>query len=149
MYYFAYGSNMNWGQMQRRCPSAEFVCVGRLPDYCLAIARHSQLRKCGTANIFVKPGTEVWGIVYRLSDQDFLNLDRFEDGYERRNVLVMANGLEQKLLEASAYIAKKEDAPLPNPEYKRLMLEGAKHWRLPQDYIAMLEQIAVETRAAP
>ena len=62
----------------------------------------------------------------------------------------MANGIEQQLLEACAYIAKKEEnAPLPNIEYKRLMLEGAKHWRLPQDYVAMLEQIAVETRSHP
>ena len=37
MFYFAYGSNMNWTQMQRRCPSSRFVCTARLPGYRLAI----------------------------------------------------------------------------------------------------------------
>src|SRR4030095_3388653 len=40
LYYFAYGSNMNWEQMQRRCPSTRFVCVASLKDYRFAIARH-------------------------------------------------------------------------------------------------------------
>ena len=150
MYYFAYGSNMNWEQMQRRCPSSEFLCVARLPDYSFAIARHSQLRKCGTANIFAKAGTEVWGILYRVTPQDFLTLDRFEDGYRRENVLVVASGDGERPIEALAYIAKKEDnAPLPNDEYKRLVVEGARHWQLPRNYLVMLETLEVDNRYTP
>lgn len=144
MYYFAYGSNMNWPQMQQRCPSARFVCVARLPNYQFAIARHSRLRKCGTANIFPDARGEVWGIVYDLNDQDLNRLDSFEDGYRREKIFVVARGDGQHPLEALVYIADKEDdAPLPNPEYKRLMVEGARHWQLPPDYHAMLESIAV------
>jgi gamma-glutamylcyclotransferase (GGCT)/AIG2-like uncharacterized protein YtfP len=142
VFYFAYGSNMDWAQMQRRCPSAKFVCVARLPNYCFAIARHSQLRKCGTANIFPETGSEVWGIVYEVSDRDLAILDGFEDGYRRELGTVHSSNDGDTPFEVLTYIAPREtDPPPPNPEYKRLILSGAWHWRLPENYCAMLEKI--------
>lgn len=153
MFYFAYGSNMNWRQMQRRCPSARFVCVARLPGYRFAIARHSRLRDCGTANIFPEAESTVWGIVYEVSESDMLIMDGFEDGYSRYKQFVYSftvpdaqpqpqPSAHPSLLEAVIYIAPKETAaPLPNAEYKRLMLEGARHWQLPPDYCSMLAQL--------
>lgn len=133
---------MNWEQMQRRCPSSRFVCVGKLSDYRFAIARHSRLRDCGTANIFCEKGSEVWGIVYEVDDQDLNTLDSFEDGYRRENVRVFGGGDSQRPVEVLVYIAEKEDpVPLPNREYKRLMVEGAKHWNVPESYRLMLEEI--------
>lgn len=146
MFYFAYGSNMNWEQMQRRCPSTRFICIASLKDYRFAIARHSRLRNCGTANIFADAGREVWGIVYDVTEADLLVLDRFEDGYRREKLLVSAAGDSQGLLEVLVYIAEKEDTvPLPNPEYKRLIIEGARHWNIPESYCSMLEQIKTMT----
>ena len=146
MYYFAYGSNMNWEQMQRRCPSAQFVCVASLKDYRFAIARHSRLRNCGTANIFADAGSEVWGIVYAVSELDLVTLNAFEDGYRREKLLAWATGDSQRSLEVLVYIAEKEDTvPLPNPEYKRLILDGARHWKIPESYCSMLEQIQAIT----
>ena len=142
MYYFAYGSNMNWEQMQRRCPSTQFVSVASLKDYRFAIARHSRLRNCGTANIFPDSGSEVWGIVYDVSGPDLTILDSFEDGYRREWLSVYASGNNQNSLEVLVYIAEKEDTvPLPNPEYKRLIVDGARHWNIPESYCSMLEQI--------
>ena len=144
MFYFAYGSNMNWQQMQRRCPSSQFFCLARLPGYHFAIARHSRLRRCGTANIFPRADREVWGIVYEVSDSDLLILDSFEDGYRREKVFVFRDGESRGSIEVLTYIAEKEDnAPLPNPEYKRLIVEGAKHWNVPEAYRMMLEEIQV------
>ena len=90
MYYFAYGSNMNWEQMQRRCPSAKFICVAQLRDYRFAIARHSRLRKCGTSNVLAENGCVVWGIVYDIDEHDLEILDDFEDGYRKEKVFVYA-----------------------------------------------------------
>lgn len=145
MYYFAYGSNLNWPQMQRRCPSSQFVCVARLPDYRFAIARHSRLRKCGTANVFPAAGNEVWGAVYDVHDADLIILDTFEDGYWRQILPVHALGNGKELLNTVVYIAEIEsNVPLPNAEYKQLIVDGAKHWKLPAAYLSMLE--AIETR---
>jgi gamma-glutamylcyclotransferase (GGCT)/AIG2-like uncharacterized protein YtfP len=142
LYYFAYGSNMNWQQMQRRCPSSRFVCAARLAGYRLGITRHSRLRDCGTANVFPAEGGEVWGIVYDVSDTDLITLDGFEDGYRRERLPVFALGGESEPLEALIYVAEIEsDVPPSNAEYKRLIIEGAKHWSLPAAYISLLEEI--------
>jgi len=146
LHYFAYGSNMNWEQMQRRCPSAQFVCVACLKNYRFAIARHSRLRNCGTANIFADAGSEVWGIVYDVGEQDLTILDGFEDGYRREKAFVLAAGDTQSSVDVLVYIAEREDnVPLPNPEYKRLIVEGAKHWNMPAFYCSMLEKIQANT----
>ena len=142
VYYFAYGSNLNWPQMQRRCPSSRFICIARLPNYQFGIARHSRLRQCGTANVFPAPDKEVWGAVYEVCDEDLNTLDRFEDGYHRRILPVYTVDNEQELLNVLVYVAELElDVPLPNAEYKRLILEGAKHWNLPSPYLSILEEI--------
>lgn len=142
MHYFAYGSNMNWPQMQRRCPSARFVCVGRLIDYQFGITRHSRLRDCGTANVFPSAGNEVCGIVYDISDADLLILDSFEDGYRREKLPIKPIGNSSEVLNALVYIAAIEKiVPPPNAEYRKLIVEGARHWNLPHAYVALLEAI--------
>jgi gamma-glutamylcyclotransferase len=142
LYYFAYGSNMNWPQMQRRCPSGTFVCVARLANYQFGITRHSRLRGCGTANVFPIDAQEVWGIVYEVSEEDLVILDGFEDGYRRETLPVCALADGKQPLNALVYIAEIEkDVPLPSAAYKRLILDGAKHWNLPASYLSMLEKI--------
>jgi gamma-glutamylcyclotransferase (GGCT)/AIG2-like uncharacterized protein YtfP len=146
LYYFAYGSNMNWEQMQRRCPSARFVCVARLKNYRFAIARHSRLRNCGTANIFAQTGSEVWGIIYDVSDQELTILDGFEDGYRREKMLVLPAVDSQDSLEVLVYIAQKEaKVPLPSFEYKQLVVSGARYWDMPEVYLRMLEELQATT----
>jgi gamma-glutamylcyclotransferase (GGCT)/AIG2-like uncharacterized protein YtfP len=148
MYYFAYGSNMSWVQMQRRCPSSKFICAARLAGYEFGITRHSRLRDCGTANVFPVAGKEVWGVVYEISDSELLILDGFEDGYRRAILPVHALGDGAQPLEVLVYVAEIEaNVPLPNSEYKRLILEGARHWNLPESYCLMLEKIKALTVA--
>jgi len=142
VYYFAYGSNLNWAQMQRRCPSSRFICIARLPDYRFGITRHSRLRNCGTANVVAAQGQEVWGAVYEVCDEELIVLDSFEDGYRRQILPVFGLNREEVPFNALVYVAELElDIPLPNAEYKRLILEGAKHWKLPALYLSLLERI--------
>ncbi|MBI4529300.1 MAG: gamma-glutamylcyclotransferase [Deltaproteobacteria bacterium] len=144
MYYFAYGSNMNWMQMTQRCPSARFVSVARLKDHRFAITRQSRRRKCGTADVLPEYGSDVWGVVYDIDDSELSVLDGFEDGYGREKMHVDPTGDGGRPIQAWVYIAEKEaSAPLPNGTYKRLILEGARHWKLPQAYVEMLEDIEV------
>jgi gamma-glutamylcyclotransferase len=144
MYYFAYGSNMNWPQMQRRCPSSRFISIGRLINYQFGITRHSRLRDCGTANIYPVPGESVWGIVFDIAEPELVLLDRFKDGYHRAIPPVFAAEKSNQPLDALVYVAAIEcDVPLPNRDYKRLMIEGARHGGLPAAYRIMLE--ALET----
>ena len=70
MLYFAYGSNMNWLQMQNRCPSARFLYRAVLPDYKLAFTRKSVKRGCGVADVVPARGQNAWGVVYEISNLD-------------------------------------------------------------------------------
>jgi gamma-glutamylcyclotransferase len=150
--YFAYGSNMDWEQMRRRCPSARFVSVARLKDHRFAIARTSKKRGCGTAGVLPELGQWVWGVVYDIEEKDFGPLDAAEDyvpgrednGYTRREVTVRADGDHGKAYAVSVYFPHVEPSPrLPNAEYKRLVVIGASHWGLPQDYVRELEKMEV------
>ena len=134
--------------MQRRCPSARFVCVARLVNYEFGITRHSRLRNCGTANVFPAHGKEVCGIVYDVNEADLVTLDSFEDGYRRELRPVYALGDGAQPLVVLIYVAEIEtNVPRSNAEYKRLILEGARHWNLPDTYLALLEAIqAAEDR---
>lgn len=145
---FAYGSNMNWQQMRERCPSVEFVCNAKLKDHSLAFTRKSTNRDCGVSDVVSADGKDVWGVVYQVSDADMPNLDRKEginsNSYVRRVGTVYQNDDEAKPMTVDIYFAvRQENPPLPNQEYKNLIVSGAKFWNLPAEYITELENIEV------
>lgn len=150
MHYFAYGSNMYWAQIKKRCPSAEFFSVARLKDHRLAFSRKSSSRGCGSADAVPERGRNVWGVIYQIDEKEFGRLDAAEDivpgraqnGYTRRQCYVYEGGEEERPLLVSLYFAEKQkNPPLPSAEYRRLIVGGAKSWKLPEDYIEELEQI--------
>lgn len=71
--YFAYGSNLNGGQMAVRCPMAQLVCRAVLEGYELAFRR-------GVLTILPKAGGRIDGILWKVNDRDERALDRYE-GY--------------------------------------------------------------------
>jgi hypothetical protein len=151
LYYFAYGSNMDPVQIRRRCPSARFVGIAKLPDHRLAFSRRSMRRRSGVADVVPAAGAEVWGIVYRLmSARDIAVLDAAEgfrptrkraQGYIREVRLVTLGGYG-KPTPVNIYIAQRQYAPPPpTAAYIAHMTRGAEHWGLPEGYYAMLEAI--------
>jgi hypothetical protein len=84
---------------------------------------------------------------------DVGNLDRSEgfspgrvqNSYTREERHVLIEGNRDKPIAAWVYFAQREaNPPLPNAEYKRLIVEGAKFWHLPAHYVAELEKIEPE-----
>jgi hypothetical protein len=151
---FAYGSNMDFDQMRQRCPSAQFICIAVLKNHRLAFTRKSKDRNCGVSDVVPTPDSVVSGVVYEITEYDLAVLDvkegyrpsrRAEDNsYNRRTETVFPNGDETKPLNVEIYFAvPQENPPLPNQEYKNLIVSGARHWELPADYIAELEKIQV------
>jgi hypothetical protein len=124
MLYFAYGSNMDSVQMKERCPSSTFVCRAKLP----------------------------WGVVYELLEHELEHLDKSEDfrpgrpddqnEYTRENHYVWREGDAKRPLLVSLYRGHPQPhPPLPDCDYKKLIVEGARYWKLPVDYIQELESI--------
>ncbi len=151
---FAYGSNMDFAQMRQRCPSAQFICIATLKNHRLVFTRKSKDRGCGVSDAVPTPISTVWGVVYEITEYDLAVLDIKEgyrpsrsledNSYNRRTETVFQNGDETKPLNVEIYFAvPQENPPLPNQTYKDLIVNGAKHWNLPIDYITQLEQIKV------
>jgi gamma-glutamylcyclotransferase len=152
MLYFAYGSNMDWCQMRKRCPSAQFLCVALLKNHRLAFTRYSEHRQCGVADAVCEKDAKVWGVVYAIPDMEVAMLDKCEgfqlgresdkNAYVREERHVYPDGKDEKPLLVHIYFATSEsDPPLPNAEYKNLIVEGAEWWHLPSDYIDQLKKV--------
>ena len=73
--YLAYGSNMDFGQMQARCPDAVFLGAGTLKDWRLMFKGS----KTGSyATIEKEKGQAVPVLIWKISGADEEQLDRYE-----------------------------------------------------------------------
>jgi len=146
---------MDWDQMRERCPSARFKCTASLKDHTLAFTRYSIGRQCGVADALSHSEHDVWGVVYEIDEFDIGSLDQSEgfepdrpseqNAYVREEHHVFTGSKNDEPLLVSLYFANAQmNPPLPSAQYKKLIIEGAKHWHLPAKYIAELERIEVK-----
>jgi len=152
MLYFAYGSKMDFREMRTHCPSARFVAVARLPDSRLDFTAYSSTHECGVADAVPYHGASVWGVVYEVAEIDFARLD-VSEGYipgrpdhendcvrEQRHVLRDGDAHDPILV--WLYRARRmPHSPVPSSAYKGLMVEAARYWHLPADYIEQLQRV--------
>ena len=97
-YYIAYGSNLNVGQMLRRCPDAVKIGTAIIEDYQLLFRSNS---RAGVATIEPCEGESVPVGVWAVSDSDEANLDRYEGWpwlYEKRVFPVTVKGKKVRAL---------------------------------------------------
>jgi gamma-glutamylcyclotransferase len=132
--YFAYGSNMSLNRISERINEVKTVNIGFLLDYKLLCNKKS-IDGTGKANIVYSPGDIVWGVVYKIYEDDMDVLDQIEVGYERKGFEIVT---EEGKIEANAYISYKITDTLPKNYYKEFILEGAVENKLPDEYIEYL-----------
>lgn len=99
--YFAYGSNLDRGQMQRRCPKAWVVGEAILDNHRLTFAGSSATwGDLGVATCHRTPGRTVRGLVWHVSAKHMRTLDRCEGApwwYHRERFRVtMATGRKRE-----------------------------------------------------
>ena len=152
MLYFAYGSNLDKDQMAVRCTSARYIANACLKEYRLDFTRFSKTRGCAVADVVEEDGSEVWGVIYEISEEDCNELDECEgylsstykddNAYNREIIEVFENCNLDKPKKVSIYIANQEPNPgRPSKEYLGLILGGARYYDFPESYIEMLEQV--------
>ena len=155
MLYFAYGSNLDKDQMAVRCTSARYIANACLKEYRLDFTRFSKTRGCAVADVVEEDGSEVWGVIYEISEEDCNELDECEgylsstykddNAYNREIIEVFENCDLDKPKKVSIYIANQEPNPgYPSREYQDHILKGARHFNLPESYIEMLEQVKIK-----
>ncbi len=158
-YYFAYGSNMNPGQMAERCFAARVVCPACLPGHRLAFYGRNRVWDGGQETVVqaqnpdMKPDMrpsicqDVWGVLYELSFSDAASLDmwcsvRLDGGgaYFHYPVLVVdAAGREH-----TAVLYKKDVLGQPVPpssQYLAHIISGAAANGLPAAYVNRLKNL--------
>lgn len=139
MKYFAYGSNMNFEQMRKRCPDSKFLKRVYLEDYRFIYDKGCDWwRTCG--NITKSKGGIVWGGLFEISDDDLKNLDEYEQYakglYDRKTFKLKDE--DEEMTKAISYFRGTEVEADPCEEYQNVVLQGAKDCGLPEDYVSFL-----------
>ena len=144
--YFAYGSNLDLAQMRRRCPESRTVYPGQLPNYRLTFNRYSSVWKCGVADIVEDRDSDVWGLVYKISDSDLHSLDRYE-GYPTAYTRFQTRIHTEVDILGDVWVytvCEKGDFIAPGPAYLGIIQKAAEECAFPAPYRKMLERIAAD-----
>jgi len=132
--YFAYGSNMSRAGMRARCPHAQALGPAALAGWRFIINTD------GYGSIVPAAG-DVHGVLWRLSARDLAALNAYEavdSGLYLRRVLPVQYGTLRK--QALVFIARRSKTGRPRPGYLATIIEAARAWQLPPDYVATLER---------
>ena len=156
MFYFAYGSNLDPEQMQVRCPGHTVVGLAELRDHRLTFPLTSHDWGGGVASVGVAHGASVWGMVYDLSEANLTALDGYEhfvgpgnqhNLYDRESASVQLvradDGSFPRRLRVWIYIARQANPAPPSRRYLDAVVRGARHHRLPEDYVTKLSATPV------
>ena len=140
-WYFAFGSNMD---------SKTFINSRKMSPLSKEVARLSGFEllfdqkgipvvEPAFASIRESKDSEVWGVLYKLSKEDFERLHYTEgDQYEVRSIQVQGN--VNGLIQCSTYIGRESKLGLtPSRRYLRKLINGAVQHELPDDYINKLK----------
>ena len=154
MLYFAFGSNLDPSQMARRCPGHTVVGMAALRDHRLVFPLTSHDWGGGVAGVQPLRGPTVFGVAYELTDDDLAALDGYEgfrgagdqhNVYDRESVYVDLVRPDDdsftRRLRVWIYAARPANPAPPSRRYLDAILTGAKHHRLPEEYVAQLAAI--------
>jgi gamma-glutamylcyclotransferase (GGCT)/AIG2-like uncharacterized protein YtfP len=152
--YFAYGSNLDPERMLAQSPDHRVVGLAALRDHRLLFPRHSESWGGGTASFGHAHGQTVWGMLYEVSDRDLEALDRQEgfrgagdqhNLYDREWITVELTRPDDdsvpRRVRAQAYLARPSNPSPPSRRYLDTILRGAKHHRLPDEYVDRLAAV--------
>lgn len=140
-YYIAYGSNLDVRQMKHRTPDAEIMGTATLEGWQLLFKRHATIVPDAERNTPV--------LVWKISDSDEKNLDRYE-GYpyyyykkELEVKVTPLEGGEPMNLTAMVYImADDHKKREPDAFYYKVLLDGYLNFKFS---LPILEQALADS----
>jgi len=147
MKYLAYGSNMHPIRLKQRTPSAKFYKIISLKGYKLKFHKIGR-DGSGKCNIFFTGDVNdtIYGVIYEIDECDIKYLDEAEglgQGYIKKFLYIKE--IEEEVFFYSAQNEFIDNSLKPYSWYKALVLEGAKYFRLPSNYIEEIKKVvAVE-----
>ena len=143
--YFAYGSNLDVDRMQERTGHIPGARRGCLYGYRLAFNKRAS-RGGVYANIVPSDTDQVWGVVYRCDPHAMKALDACEGvgtgHYRRIHVTILLD--DGSTVESDTYVAAQQcvvPEGSPAADYLERILRGARHHRLPDEYVRKIEAV--------
>lgn len=147
LWYFAFGANMHDSVFRgrRQMTPAEWR-PGRLKGYRLRFNLEGRPKgRAAPANIESAAGSEVWGVLYRISRRELVWLDHTEvvPGWKYRHLWMEAEDRQgHRLSPAVTYIANGAgNDGRPSRRYITLLREGARQHELPDHWVRFLERV--------
>lgn len=153
VWYFAYGSNLSVTQKEDRTGRIRSAVPCRLAGYRFAFNKRGGDGST-KANIVPDPAGDVWGVAYLCNREAMRAMDRNEGvsggHYLRHPVEVVARTGES--ISAVTYVAEPNflvEGIQPSEDYLHRILDGARHYDLPKDYVRSIEaEAGVEASSA-
>ena len=137
MYYFAYGSSMNFHHMRRMC-GWHFTMLGMatLPDFEFGLDTR------GYVAVRPKVGSKVFGVLYKIDQYCLGAMDEYEgypNVFNRAELLVKDK--ENNGFQAWVYLEKPEEfgGTAIKRDHLSMVVAGAMSSHLPQKWIDFLE----------
>jgi len=119
--------------MNGRCPGAQALGTATLSGWRFVINPE------GFGSIAPRPGARVYGVLWRLTARDLAAINAYESVdaglYLRRHLAVRCGAQPATAL---VYIARRRGEGHPRPGYVELVVDAARDWKLPDDYIRAL-----------
>lgn len=138
-YYVAYGSNLNIGQMKRRCPEARVIGTSMIEDYQLLFKGS---RTGSYLTIEPKEGARVPVAVWEVTEADERALDRYEgfpDFYYKKEMLLPIKGIRSgKIRNRKVFVyIMHEDRPLglPSSYYLNVCKDGYQSFGFDEKFL--------------
>jgi gamma-glutamylcyclotransferase (GGCT)/AIG2-like uncharacterized protein YtfP len=146
MLYFSYGSFLDSETLLKHCPNAKFVGKAILPNWEVQFNFLSRTYKGGVTGIEPAVAKLVRGVLYEVSDDEFLHLDKIEgvpDGIYYRQIIHVIDDSGSPVKSATYRTTNPRGPFKPTKKYLGLMIKGAKEHDFDTAYIKELE--AIET----
>ena len=152
VWYLGIGSNMNPDKMRGRKIFPAESCPVRCVDF-----ERRFWGKYGMAEVNEKPGAEFHAVLHRITPHEMATLDSMERGYIRKDVTCYTYGTgtdgDGRCIVATGYqfdAAKLmlNAATPPSERYKKLMVDGMRHYGCSPEAIAEMEATPTQESVA-
>jgi hypothetical protein len=155
LFTFVYGSDMHPDQISAICSRPETVCLARLADHRLSFHGYAPMWDGAVETVAPEPGSEVWGVLHRLTKSDAQRLDAWHDARldgsgPYFHFPAMVTDLAGTPCKALLY--KKDilgPQASPSREYLDFIREGARLRGAPESCLAALAAVVAHAAGYP
>lgn len=137
--YAAYGSNMDPAQMKVRCPHSPMAGTGWLLSWRMTFGGEEYGPEGALCTIVEDPESQVFVVLYDVTDADASQLDRWEGGELglHKKLRLRVHTLQGSEL-AWLYVLDAYEGGLPSARYLGMLADAAERAGAPDDYVREL-----------